>query len=57
MYVQTVSELIQVTTLTHIVKPDGLSIKKRQIHDLQEEFSKTGLEANKKYILLSTQIV
>ena len=33
--------------LTHIVKPDGLSIKKRQIHDLQEEFSKTGLEANK----------
>ena len=57
MYVQTVSELIQVTTLTHIVKPDGLSIKKQQIHDLQEEFSKTGLEANKKYILLSTQIV
>ncbi len=34
----------------HIVKPDGLSIKKQQIHDLQEEFSKTGLEANKKVI-------
>ena len=41
----------------HIVKPDGLSIKKQQIHDLQEEFSKTGLEANKKYMLLSTQTV
>ena len=41
----------------HIVKPDGLSIKKQQIHDLQEEFSKTGLEANKRYISLSTQTV
>ncbi|MFB5253789.1 DNA polymerase III subunit delta' [Bacillus cereus] len=36
----------------HIVKPDGLSIKKQQIHDLQEEFSKTGLEANKKVYII-----
>ncbi|MGG0125296.1 DNA polymerase III subunit delta' [Bacillus paranthracis] len=36
----------------HIVKPDGLSIKKQQIHDLQEEFSKTGLEANKKVYVI-----
>ena len=36
----------------HIVKPDGLSIKKQQIHDLQEEFSKTGLEANKKIYII-----
>ncbi|HEK9103425.1 DNA polymerase III subunit delta' [Bacillus pfraonensis] len=36
----------------HVVKPDGLSIKKQQIHDLQEEFSKTGLEANKKVYII-----
>lgn len=32
----------------HIVEPDGLSIKKQQIHALQEEFSKTGVESKKK---------
>lgn len=36
----------------HIVKPDGLSIKKQQIHDLQGEFSKTGLEASKKIYII-----
>lgn len=32
----------------HMVEPDGLSIKKQQIHSLQEEFSKTGVESKKK---------
>ncbi|CAM3965952.1 DNA polymerase III subunit delta' [Mesobacillus zeae] len=32
----------------HVVEPDGLSIKKAQIHSLQEEFSKTGVESSKK---------
>ncbi|MFB9758734.1 DNA polymerase III subunit delta' [Ectobacillus funiculus] len=36
----------------YIVKPDGLSIKKQQIQDLQEEFSKTGLESNKKVYII-----
>lgn len=33
----------------HVVEPDGLSIKKQQIKDLQEEFSKTGVESKKKF--------
>lgn len=36
----------------YTVKPDGLSIKKQQIQDLQEEFSKTGLESNKKVYII-----
>jgi DNA polymerase-3 subunit delta' len=36
----------------HIVEPDGLSIKKEQIKDLQAEFSKKGLESLKKIYLL-----
>ncbi|WP_242224234.1 DNA polymerase III subunit delta' [Bacillus cereus group sp. BfR-BA-01380] len=36
----------------YIVAPDGLSIKKQQIHELQEEFSKTGLEATKKIYII-----
>ncbi|MBO9131281.1 DNA polymerase III subunit delta' [Bacillus sp. 165] len=36
----------------YVVKPDGLSIKKQQIQQLQEEFSKTGLESNQKVYIL-----
>jgi DNA polymerase-3 subunit delta' len=36
----------------YILKPDGLSIKKQQIQGLQEEFSKTGLESNKKVYII-----
>ncbi|MGG2067691.1 MULTISPECIES: DNA polymerase III subunit delta' [unclassified Bacillus (in: firmicutes)] len=36
----------------YTVTPDGLSIKKQQIHELQEEFSKTGLEATKKIYII-----
>ncbi|WP_369901557.1 DNA polymerase III subunit delta' [Bacillus manliponensis] len=36
----------------HVVKPDGLSIKKQQVQDLQEEFAKTGLEASKKIYII-----
>jgi DNA polymerase III subunit delta' len=36
----------------HIVEPDGLSIKKQQIHQLQEEFSKTGVESNQKLYMI-----
>ncbi|MFE8698982.1 DNA polymerase III subunit delta' [Cytobacillus sp. FJAT-53684] len=36
----------------HVVEPDGLSIKKNQIHSLQEEFSKTGVESNKKLYMI-----
>ncbi|MGV3467130.1 MAG: DNA polymerase III subunit delta' [Heyndrickxia sp.] len=32
----------------HIVEPDGLSIKKDQIKDLQQEFSKSGVESKRK---------
>lgn len=35
-----------------LVQPDGLSIKKHQIQALQEEFSKTGLESNKKLYII-----
>ena len=38
----------------HIVEPDGLSIKKQQIHKLQQEFSKTGVESKQKiYMIVS----
>ena len=37
----------------HLVEPDGLSIKKGQIHQLQGEFSKTGVESkNKLYTIV-----
>ncbi|HAQ08759.1 MAG TPA: DNA polymerase III subunit delta' [Bacillus bacterium] len=37
----------------HLIEPDGLSIKKGQIHELQEEFSKTGVESkNKLYTIV-----
>lgn len=36
----------------YIVEPDGLSIKKEQINRLQEEFSKTGLESNRKFYMI-----
>ncbi len=36
----------------HYVEPDGLSIKKAQIQALQEEFSKTGVESNKKLYII-----
>ncbi|MED4533468.1 DNA polymerase III subunit delta' [Metabacillus fastidiosus] len=36
----------------HIVQPDGLSIKKSQIQALQEEFSKAGVESNKKLYII-----
>src|SRR5690606_30161493 len=37
----------------HIIEPDGLSIKKWQIQALQEEFSKTGVESNRKIYLIN----
>lgn len=40
----------------HVVEPDGLSIKKEQIQLLQEEFSKKGVESNRKiYILVDAE--
>ncbi|WP_078543221.1 DNA polymerase III subunit delta' [Litchfieldia alkalitelluris] len=36
----------------HMIEPDGLSIKKGQIQSLQEEFSKTGVESNKKLYII-----
>lgn len=36
----------------HMVEPDGLSIKKQQIQDLQEEFSKTGMESKQKIYMI-----
>lgn len=36
----------------HVIEPDGLSIKKWQIQALQEEFSKTGVESNRKLYIL-----
>lgn len=35
-----------------IVEPDGASIKKEQIKFLQEEFSKTGMESNRKVYII-----
>lgn len=37
----------------HKVEPDGLSIKKQQIQDLQEEFSKKGVESLRKVYMIS----
>ncbi|WP_243292595.1 DNA polymerase III subunit delta' [Bacillus sp. FJAT-47783] len=37
----------------HLIEPDGLSIKKWQIQALQEEFSKTGVESNRKLYIIS----
>ncbi|MBM7650323.1 DNA polymerase-3 subunit delta' [Bacillus ectoiniformans] len=37
----------------HVIEPDGLSIKKQQIYDLQQEFSKTAVESSKKIYLIS----
>lgn len=37
----------------HLVEPDGQSIKKGQIHALQEEFSKTGVESKKKLYMIT----
>ncbi len=37
----------------HLIEPEGLSIKKEQIHFLQKEFSYTGLESNKKVYIVS----
>jgi len=36
----------------HIIEPDGQSIKKAQIHQLQEEFAKTGVESKKKLYMI-----
>jgi len=36
----------------HLVEPDGLSIKKHQIQELQEEFSKTGVESRQKLYMI-----
>ncbi len=36
----------------HLVEPDGLSIKKEQIQQLQEEFSKRGVESNRKVYII-----
>ena len=36
----------------HIVEPDGLSIKKHQIQELQAEFSKKGVESLKKVYMI-----
>ncbi len=37
----------------HVIEPDGLSIKKWQIQALQEEFSKTGVESNRKVYVIN----
>lgn len=37
----------------HKVEPDGLSIKKLQIQELQEEFSKKGVESSRKVYMIS----
>ncbi|XJZ27357.1 DNA polymerase III subunit delta' [Bacillota bacterium Lsc_1132] len=36
----------------HMIEPDGLSIKKQQIKDLQEEFTKKGVESPRKVYLI-----
>ncbi|RDU34825.1 DNA polymerase III subunit delta' [Neobacillus piezotolerans] len=36
----------------HWVEPDGLSIKKQQIKELQEEFSKKGMESSRKMYVI-----
>jgi DNA polymerase-3 subunit delta' len=37
----------------HIIEPDGLSIKKQQIQQLQGEFSKTGVESKLKFYIIN----
>lgn len=37
----------------HLVEPDGLSIKKWQIQDLQGEFTKAGVESSRKLYIIS----
>ncbi|TYR78332.1 DNA polymerase III subunit delta' [Priestia megaterium] len=37
----------------HLVEPSGLSIKKEQVQYLQAEFSKTGVESNKKLYIVN----
>ncbi|WP_114746951.1 DNA polymerase III subunit delta' [Falsibacillus pallidus] len=37
----------------HMIEPDGLSIKKGQIQELQAEFNKTGVESKKKLYMIS----
>lgn len=53
---QTCSNCKRITSGNHPnvykVLPDGLSIKKQQIQMLQEEFTKTGLETNKKVYII-----
>lgn len=36
----------------HIIEPEGLSIKKQQIKELQEEFSKKGVESSRKVYII-----
>ncbi|MEH6943595.1 DNA polymerase III subunit delta' [Bacillus sp. JJ722] len=36
----------------HLIEPDGLSIKKDQIHHLQDEFSKKGVESERKVYII-----
>jgi len=36
----------------HMIEPDGLSIKKEQIQFLQEEFTKKGVESNRKVYII-----
>lgn len=36
----------------HLIEPDGLSIKKEQIIHLQQEFSKKGMESNRKFYMI-----
>ena len=36
----------------HLIEPDGLSIKKEQIQFLQEEFTKKGVESNRKMYII-----
>ncbi|WP_225435395.1 DNA polymerase III subunit delta' [Bacillus aerolatus] len=37
----------------HVIEPDGLSIKKQQISFLQQEFSKTAVEAKRKIYIIN----
>lgn len=37
----------------HIIEPDGASIKKEQIIQLQQEFSKKGVESGKKFYIIN----
>ncbi|WAA09503.1 DNA polymerase III subunit delta' [Fervidibacillus albus] len=36
----------------HVIEPDGASIKKEQIIQLQQEFSKKGMESNRKFYMI-----